>query len=78
MSRTSLYMKLKNLIDLSPQDFIIHIKLKHAKKLLIKGELSIKEVAYASGFSNPKYFSTSYKKFYNMTPSQFLESLKKE
>ena len=76
MSRTSLYMKLKNLVDLSPQDFIIHTKLKHAKKLLIEGEHSIKEVAYRSGFSNPKYFSTSFKKFYKMTPSGFLDSLK--
>lgn len=76
MSRTSLYMKLKNLVDLSPQDFIIHTKLKHAKNLLIKGELSIKEVAYSSGFSNPKYFSTSFKKFYKQTPSGFLDSLK--
>ena len=78
MSRTSLYMKLKNLVDLSPQDFIIHTKLKHAKKLLIEGEYSIKEVAYHSGFSNPKYFSTSFKKFYNITPSRFLDSLKRE
>ncbi|GAA4304822.1 two-component regulator propeller domain-containing protein [Aestuariibaculum suncheonense] len=78
MSRTSLYMKLKNLVDLSPQDFIIHTKLKYAKKLLIEGESSIKEVAYKSGFSNPKYFSTSFKKFYSMTPTNFLESLKKE
>jgi AraC-like DNA-binding protein len=78
MSRTSLYMKLKNLVDLSPQDFIIHTKLKLAKKLLIEGEYSIKEIAYHSGFSNPKYFSTSFKKFYDITPSAFLESLKKE
>jgi len=77
MSRTSLYMKLKNLVDLSPQDFVIHTKLKHAKNLLIRGEFSIKEVAYQSGFSNPKYFSTSFKKFYGMTPTGFLDSLKK-
>lgn len=78
MSRTSLYMKLKTLVDLSPQDFIIHTKLKYAKKLLIEGECSIKEIAYRSGFSNPKYFSTSFKKFYDTTPSGFLNSLKKE
>ena len=71
-------MKLKNLVNLSPQDFIIHSKLKHAKNLLIKGELTIKEVAYSSGFSNPKYFSTSFKKFYKTTPSKFVESLKKD
>jgi len=78
MSRTSLYMKLKNLVDLSPQDFIIHTKLKYAKKLLIEGNMSIKEVAYNSGFSNPKYFSTTFKKYFKMTPSAFLDSLKKE
>ena len=76
MSRTSLYMKLKNLVDLSPQDLVINTKLKHAKNLLIKGNLSIKEVAYSSGFSNPKYFSTSFKKFYKQTPSAFIDSLK--
>ena len=77
MSRTSLYMKLKNLIDLSPQDFIIHTKLKYAKKLLIEGNSNIKGVAYASGFSNPKYFSTSFKKFFGTSPSEFVKSLKK-
>ena len=77
MSRTSLYMKLKNLIDLSPQDFIIHTKLKFAKKLLIKGDANIKEVAYASGFSNPKYFSTSFKKAFGVSPSEFVKNLSK-
>ncbi|ANW96650.1 hypothetical protein AXE80_10350 [Wenyingzhuangia fucanilytica] len=74
-SRTSLYVKLKELIDMSPQDFIIHTKLKHAKELLVKGGMSIKEVAYHSGFSNPKYFSTSFKKYFDTTPSGFLQSL---
>ena len=78
MSRTSLYMKLKNLIDLSPQDFIIHTKLKYGKSLLIRGGMSIKEIAYQSGFSNPKYFSTSFKKFYGNSPSGFLDSLEEK
>ena len=76
MSRTSLYNKLKNLVDLSPQDFIIHTKLKKARQYLIEGEMSIKEIAYACGFSNPKYFSTSFKKFYGSTPTGFVEGLR--
>lgn len=76
MSRTSLYMKLKNLIDLSPQDLIINTRLKYAKSLLMKTKKNIKEVAYESGFSNPKYFSTSFKKFYDMTPSQYRSKLR--
>lgn len=76
MSRTSLYMKLKNLIDLSPQDLIINTRLKFSKNLLINTKKNIKEVAYESGFSNPKYFSTSFKKFYDLTPSQFRTKIK--
>ncbi|MEZ4987809.1 MAG: two-component regulator propeller domain-containing protein [Saprospiraceae bacterium] len=75
MSRTSLYMKLKNLIDMSPQDFIIHIRLKYARKLLTESGQQIKEVAYQCGFSNPKYFSTSFKKQFGQSPSEFLQKL---
>lgn len=78
MSRTSLYMKLKNLTDMSPQDFIINTRLKYARKLLTNGHGRIKEVAYDCGFSNPKYFSTSFKKQFGLSPSQFLESLKEK
>ena len=78
MSRTSLYMKLKNLIDLSPQDLIINTRLKFSKNLLIKTNKNIKEIAYESGFSNPKYFSTSFKKFFDVSPSQFRAKLKND
>ncbi|WP_367388007.1 two-component regulator propeller domain-containing protein [Lewinella sp. LCG006] len=75
MSRTSLYMKLKNLVDLSPQDFIIHTRLKYARQLLTEGEAHIKEVAYRCGFSNPKYFSTSFKKKFGESPRSFRKKL---
>ncbi len=76
MSRTALYMKLKNMVDLSPQNFIIHTRLKYARQLLTKGDSNVKEVAYEVGFSNPKYFSTSFKKLFGMSPTTFLKSLK--
>lgn len=75
MSRTSLYMKMKNLIDLSPQDFIIHTRLKEARRLLAETDETIKGVAYDCGFSNPKYFSTSFKKKYGVSPMAFRKSL---
>lgn len=75
MSRTSLYMKLKNLVDLSPQDFIIHTRLRYARKLLREDDMHIKEVAYQCGFTNPKYFSTAFKKYFGSSPSDYLKSL---
>ncbi len=78
MSRTALYMKLKSMVDLSPQNFIIHTRLKFARKKLVEGEYSVKEIAYMSGFSNPKYFSTSFKKLFGESPTSFIKNLKKE
>ncbi|WP_169435097.1 two-component regulator propeller domain-containing protein [Neolewinella persica] len=75
MSRTSLYMKMKNLIDLSPQDFIIHTRLKASRRMLAETDETVKGVAYECGFSNPKYFSTSFKKKYGMSPVAFRKSL---
>ncbi|MBK9744781.1 MAG: helix-turn-helix transcriptional regulator [Saprospiraceae bacterium] len=46
-------------------------RLAHAEELLQKSELSISEIAYASGFSSPHYFATVFKQKYNMSPSQF-------
>jgi signal transduction histidine kinase/ligand-binding sensor domain-containing protein/DNA-binding response OmpR family regulator len=78
MSRTALYMKLKSMVDLSPQNFIIHTRLKFARKTLLEGEVNVKEVAYMSGFSSPKYFSTSFKKLFGDTPSGFMKKLQEK
>jgi ligand-binding sensor domain-containing protein/CheY-like chemotaxis protein len=78
MSRTALYMKLKNMVDLSPQNFIIHTRLKYARKLLLEEGINVKEAAYMSGFSNPKYFSTSFKRVFGEPPTSFLKKLEEE
>lgn len=75
MSRTAFYMKLTEMIDMSPQNFIINTKMNYARKLLLKGGVTVKEVAFKVGFSNPKYFATSFKKHFGQTPSGFLKSL---
>ena len=75
MSRTSLYMKMKNLIDLNPQDFIIHTRLTEARRMLSETDEAVKSVAYDCGFSNPKYFSTAFKKKFGVSPSGFRKGL---
>jgi AraC-like DNA-binding protein len=72
VSRSLLYKKLKALLDLSPNDFITVYRLKKSLPLLMSGEMSINEVAYTIGFNDPKYFSRVFKKFYKMTPSEYI------
>ena len=62
VSQTLLYQKIKTLTDQSPSEFIKIIKLKKAAKMIQEGEYSINEVAYLTGFSDSKYFSTAFKK----------------
>lgn len=77
MSRTALYMKLKSMVDLSPQEFIIITRLKFARQMLMEDDKTVKEVAYDAGFSNPKYFSTSFKKLFGESPSSYRKNLQR-
>ena len=76
LSRSKLFRKLKGLTNMSPVDLVIKIKLNHASELLKNNKtMRISEVAYASGFNDPKYFSTLFKKFYGKTPKEYSETL---
>lgn len=71
LSRSQLYRKTKALLGENIGDYLQNKRLAHAEELLQKSELSISEIAYASGFSSPHYFATVFKQKYNMSPSQF-------
>jgi signal transduction histidine kinase/ligand-binding sensor domain-containing protein/CheY-like chemotaxis protein/AraC-like DNA-binding protein len=70
MSRTSVYNKIKTLTSQPPNDFIRIIRLNRAKELLRTKKYTISEVGYMVGFSDPKYFSTSFKKQFGISPSK--------
>ena len=74
LSRSNLFRKLKGLTNMSPVDLVIKIKLNHASELLkANNSIRISDVAYSSGFNNPKYFSTLFKKHYGKTPKEYSE-----
>lgn len=74
MSRVHMHRKLKELTNQSARDFIRGIRLKQAAALLTSKKLSVSEVAYATGFSNLSHFSNSFKEFYGMSPSEYINS----
>lgn len=71
MSKSTLYRKIKSMTGLTPLDFIHNIKMKRACMMLLNQQMNISEVAYAVGFSNPKYFSKRFKDEFGVTPSEF-------
>lgn len=73
MSDSTLYRKLKALTGQTIQDFIRSIRLKRAAQLL-EAHVSVTEAAYQTGFSDPKYFRTCFKKQFGCTPSAYSRS----
>jgi AraC-like DNA-binding protein len=52
-------------------DFMNEIRLGNAAKLLLRGDLTIAEVAFESGFNNPSYFNRLFKRFKGLTPTAY-------
>jgi signal transduction histidine kinase/DNA-binding response OmpR family regulator len=72
MSKGNLYKKLKALTGMTVNIYIRTIRLKIAAKLLKGGRYNISEVAYAVGFSNPKYFSTCFSELFDKSPKEYM------
>lgn len=72
MERSGLYKKLTAVLDKSPVAFIRMIRLRKAVELLRRGNMTIAEIAEATGFSSPSYFSKCFQKEYGCKPSEYL------
>lgn len=71
LSRSTLYRKVKNVSELSPNDFILLIRLKKAAELIKQKQYQINEIAYMVGFSSPNYFSKCFFKQFGVPPKDF-------
>jgi DNA-binding response OmpR family regulator len=73
ISRVHLHRKLKAITNVSPNEFIRNIRLNRAGELLLKREFTISEICYKVGFNSPAYFSSCFKNYFQMSPSEFIE-----
>ncbi len=71
ISRIQLYRKVKALLGVNVNDYILTARLQKAKYLLSNEDLSIAEVAYQVGFASSTYFATVFKNKLSVTPSEY-------
>ncbi|GAA4958583.1 hybrid sensor histidine kinase/response regulator [Algibacter aquimarinus] len=71
VSRTMLFTKIKAWSNFTPNEFILHFRMKRAAQLLEQGKINISQVSYQVGYKNPKYFSKSFQKKFGETPTQY-------
>ncbi|MFT3737683.1 MAG: two-component regulator propeller domain-containing protein [Breznakibacter sp.] len=72
LSRTLLYAKFNSITGCTPNDYIKIVRMKKAIRLFREKRYTINEVAHMTGFSEPSYFATCFKKTYGKSPSQFI------
>jgi len=74
MERSTLYRRLRALVDQSVVDYIRSVRLEHAAHLLSGRAGSISEIAYGVGFKSLSHFSASFSKQYGVTPSVYMRA----
>ena len=67
----------KEEFGISPQKYIIDLRIQNAAGLISTGYYSLKEVAYMSGYNDYKYFSVEFKKNMGVSPSEYHYNYKK-
>ena len=77
-SKSTLYRKIKANTGLNINEYIRLCRLKEAAEMLSSQKYRINEVAYLVGFSSPSYFTTSFQKQFNISPSAFVKRIRQE
>jgi AraC-like DNA-binding protein len=75
MSQDQLYRKTKALTGLSINQFIRHLRLVEAKRLLATKKHTISEIVFMVGFKNASYFTKSFKKEFGILPTEYSQIL---
>ena len=61
----------KKKFNINLYDYIIKVRMENAARLIKNTDLKNYEIAEATGYKNPQYFSLSFKKYYNCTVTQY-------
>lgn len=76
ISRSKLFVKIKNLTNCTPNELIQIVRLKKAAELLLENRYRINEICYMVGFNNHSYFSKCFQKQFGVKPQDFARSKK--
>lgn len=72
MSRSTLYRKIKDISNLSPNELINIVRLKKAAELLLNEDYKIYEIAEMVGYKSQTNFGRNFQKHFSMSPSEYI------
>ena len=63
----------KDELGLNFIEYLTSVRIEKAKELLTESDMSMKEICGACGYTDPNYFSRSFKKNVGVTPTEYKE-----
>lgn len=61
----------KSIKNITPAQYLLNIRVMHAKEMLIKSNAPISEIALDCGFESQSYFNYVFKKYTTLTPKAY-------
>ena len=71
LSKSQAYRKIKALTGMAPNQLVQESRLQKAINEITHRKKTIAEIAYASGFNSPTYFTRTFKKRFGISPTDF-------
>lgn len=65
----------KAAMNMRPNEYLVKKRVREAKRMMLRTEKQISEIASECGFPNAGYFSTVFKKLEGMTPAEYRSSV---
>ena len=63
-------------LELSPGEYIRHVKLQQSKQLIREGQMNFTEISESLQYSTVHHFSRQFKQMFGMTPTEYAESVR--
>lgn len=71
MGHTKFYGRVKEVTGISPNKYMMKMRMSTAAELILDGRFNISEVSYKVGFLDQSYFNKCFKRQYGVAPSRY-------
>lgn len=71
LSKTQFFNDFKQQFGTTPLEYLLQLRIEHAKKIMADSSLTISEVGYECGFNSVNYFIKVFKRLVGVTPRMY-------
>ena len=71
LSHSGLIWKFKQELGTTPSQYLILLRLRYAKQLLLNHSYTVTEISELCGYTNPYYFTNAFHRYSGMSPTEF-------